>query len=98
MFQPNRGPAPWPEVHRSCCKGMSVWARPGLHLVEWSRHSMDCSQIVAAYNARQSGFQVELWRISVSLEFECFLEKMGMTRLEDFIFLDTFSFCIFQTI
>ena len=54
--------------------------RPGLHLVEWTRHSMDCSQIVAAYNARQSGSQVELSRISVSLEFECFLEKLAMTR------------------
>ena len=36
---------------------------------------MDRSQIVAAYNARQSGSQVELSRISVSLEFECFLEN-----------------------
>ena len=52
---------PWPEVHRSCCKGMSACVRPGLHLVEWSRS------------------QVELSRISVSLEFECFLEKMGMS-------------------
>ena len=59
LFQPNRGPAPWPEVHRL---------------------SMDCSQIVAAYNARQSGSRVELSCISVSLEFECFLEKMAMTR------------------
>ena len=71
---------PPPEVHCSCCKGMSVCVRPGLHLVEWTRHSMDCSQIVAAYNARQSGSQVELSRISVSLEFECFLEKMAMTK------------------
>ena len=80
LSQPNQGPAPWPEVHCSCCKGMSVCVRPGLHLVEWTRHSMDCSQIVAAYNARQSGSQVELSRISVSLEFECFLEKLAMTR------------------
>ena len=54
--------------------------RPGIHLVEWTRRSMDCSQIVAAYNARQSGSQVELSCISVSLEFEWFLEKMAMTR------------------
>ena len=80
MFQPNRGHAPWPEVHRSCCMEMSVCVRPSLHLVEWTRHSMDCSQIVAAYNARQSGSQVELSRISVSLEFEFFLEKMAMTK------------------
>ena len=80
MFQPNQGPSPWPEVHRSCCKGTSVCVRPDLHLVEWSRHSMDCSEIVAGYNARQSGSQVELSRISISLEFEFFLEKMGMTR------------------
>ena len=77
LFQPNRGPAPWPEVHRSCCKGMSVCVRSGLHLVEWTRHSMECSQIVAA---RQSGSQVELSRILVSLEFECFLEKMALTK------------------
>ena len=80
VFQPSWGPAPWPEVHRSCFKGMSVCVRPGLHLVEWTRHSKDCSQIVTAYNARQSGSQLELSRISVSLEFEFFLEKMGMTR------------------
>ena len=49
-------------------------------LIEWTRHSMDCSQMVAAYNARQSGSQVELSHILVSLEFECFLEKMAMTR------------------
>ena len=78
--QPNRGPAPWLEVHRSCCMGMSVCVRPGLHLVEWTRHSMDCSQIVVAYNARQFGSQVELSRISVSSEFECSLQKMAMTR------------------
>ena len=80
LSQPNQGHAPWPEVHRSCCMGISVCVRPGLHPAEWTRHSMDCSQIVAAYNARQSGSQVELSRISVSLEFECFLEKMAMTR------------------
>ena len=96
LFQPNRGPAPWPEVHRSCCKGMSVCVRPGLSLVEWKRHSMNCSQIVAAYNARQSGSQVELSHILVSLEFECFLEKMAMTRQEDFIFLGTFHFAFFK--
>ena len=79
LFQPNRGPAPWPEVHRSCCKGMSVCVRPCLHLVEWARHGMDCSQIVAAYNPRQSGSQVELSHISVSLKFECFLEEMVIT-------------------
>ena len=78
--QLNQGPAPWPEVHRSCCMEMSVCVRPGLHLVEWTRHSMYCSQIMAAYNACQSGSQVELSRILVSLEFECFLEKMAMTR------------------
>ena len=38
-------------------------------------HNMDRSQIVVAYNARQSGSQVELSRISVSLEFECFLKN-----------------------
>ena len=80
IFQPNRGPAPWPEVHRSCCMGLFVCVRPGLHLVEWTRHSMDCSQIVAAHNARQPGSQVELSCISVSVEFERFLEKMAMTR------------------
>ena len=80
LSQPNRGPAPWPEVHRSCCKGMSVCVRPGLHLVKWTRHSMDCFQIVAAYNERQYGSQEELSRISFSLEFERFLEKMAMTR------------------
>ena len=80
MFQPNRSLAPWPEVHRSCSKGMSVCVRPDLHLVEWTRHSMECSQVVAVYNARQSGSQVELSRSLVSLEFEFFLEKMAMTR------------------
>ena len=80
LSQPNRGPAPWPEMYHSCCMGMSVCVRPGLHLIQWTRHSMDCSQIVAAYNARQSGSQVELSRISVSLEFEFFLEKMAMTK------------------
>ena len=86
LFQPNSGPAPWPEVYCSCCKGMSVCVRPGLHLVEWTRHSMDCSQIVAAYNACQSGSQVELSRISVSLEFKCFLEKNGHDKVRTFYF------------
>ena len=86
MFQPNRGHAPWPEVHRSCCMEMSVCVRPSLHLVEWTRHSMDCSQIVAAYNARQSGSQVELSRISVSLEFECFLETNGNEKVRRYYF------------
>ena len=56
---------------------MSVCVRSGLDLVEWTRHSMERSQIMAA---RQSGSQVELSRILVSLEFECFLEKMAMTK------------------
>ena len=86
MFQPNRGHDPWPEVHRSCCMGMSVCVRPGLHLVEWTRHSMDCSQIVAAYNARQSGSQVELSCISVSLEFECFMETNGNDKVRRYYF------------
>ena len=90
LSQPNRGPAPWPEVHRSCCKGMSVCVRLGLHLVEWTRHSMDYSQIVAAYNARQSGSQVELSRISVSLEFEWFLETNGNDKVRRYYFLDSF--------
>ena len=85
LSQPNPDRAPWPEVYRSCCMGMSVCVRPALHLVEWTRHSMDCSQIVAAYNARQPGSQVELSCILVSLEFEYFLEKMAMARYEDFI-------------
>ena len=59
---------------------LSVCIRPGLYLVEWTRHNMDRSQIVAAYNARQSRSQVELSRILVSLEIECFLRKMAMTR------------------
>ena len=80
LFQPNWGPSPWPEVHYSC-KGMPVCVRPGLHLVGWTRHSMDCSQIVAAYNARQSGSQVEL-----SLEFECFLEKNSHGKVRRFYF------------
>ena len=80
LFQPKRDPPHWPEVHRSCFKGMPVCVRPGLYLVEWTRHSMECSQIVAACNARQSGSQVELSRISVSLEFEYFLEKVVMTK------------------
>ena len=54
---------------------MSVCVSPDLHLIEWVRHKMDRSQIVVAYNTRQSGSQVELSRILVSLEFECFLEK-----------------------
>ena len=90
FFEPNRGPAPWPEVYRSCCKGMPVCVRPGLHLVEWTRYSIDCSQIVAAYNARQSGSQVELSRISVSLEFECFLEKNGHDKVRTFYFYTLF--------
>ena len=52
-----------------------ICVSPDLHLVEWTRHNMDSSQIVAAYIARQSGSQVELSRITVSLEFECFLEN-----------------------
>ena len=51
---------------------------------------MDCSQIVAAYNARQSGSQVELSRISVSLKFESFLEKMAMTKVRRFYFVRHF--------
>ena len=90
LFQPNRGPAPWPEVHRSCCKRMSVCVIPSLHLFEWTSHTMDCSQIVAAYNARQSGSQVELSRILVSLEFECFLEKKGYDKVRRFHFLRHF--------
>ena len=54
---------------------LSVCVSPGLHLIEWTRHNMDRSQIVATYNARQSGSRIELSRILVSLEFECFLEK-----------------------
>ena len=86
MFQPDRGHAPWSEVHRSCFMGMPVCVRSGLHPVEWTRHSMDCSQIVAAYNARQSGSQVELSCISVSLEFECFMETNGNDKVRRYYF------------
>ena len=91
LSQPNQGPASWPEVHRSCRMGMSVFVRPGLHFVEWTRHSMDCSQIVVAYNTRQSGSQVELSRILVSSEFECFLEKNGYDKVRRYYFLDSFA-------
>ena len=76
LSQTNRGPAPWPEVHRSCRTGTSARLRKF-----WlTSRRMDQAQhgpfsIAAAYNARQSGSQVELSRILVSLEFECFLEK-----------------------
>ena len=43
---------------------------------------MGHSQIVAAYNVRQSESQVELSRILVSLEFECFLEKMAVVSVK----------------
>ena len=33
---------------------------PGLHLVEWTKLSVDLSQIVAARKAQQSGPEVEL--------------------------------------
>ena len=59
---------------------LSVYVSPSLHLVEWTRNNMDRSQTVAAYNARQSGSQVELSRISISLEFNCFLEKNGCDK------------------
>ena len=56
-------------------KHPSVCVSPGLHIVEWTKLNMERSQIVSAYNARQSGSQVELSRISVSLEVECFFEN-----------------------
>ena len=90
LAQSNRGPAPWLEVHHSCCKGMFVCIRPN-YISSNGPGTAWTSQIVAAYNAHQSGSQVELSRISVSLKFECFLEKMAMTRQEDFIFLGTFK-------
>ena len=34
LFQPNRDPAPWPGVHRSCCKGMSACCHSSKHISE----------------------------------------------------------------
>ena len=67
---------------------LSVCVSPGLHLVKWTRHNMDPSQIVAAFNARQSGSQVELPRISVSLGFDCFLEN-GCDKIRTIFFIET---------
>ena len=63
---------------------LSVCVRPDLHLLEWTRYNMDRSQIVAAYNARHPGSQVELSRILVSLEFKCFLAKNGYDKVRTF--------------
>ena len=71
--------------------GNVLCARPGLHLVEWTRHSMDCSQIMAGYNACQSGSQVEPSRILVSLEFECFMKTNGNDKIRRYYFLDSFA-------
>ena len=81
LYQPNRGLAPWPGVHRSCrtetfvrlCK---TW--PTSHRMD--QHYMDLSQIVAAYTARQSGSQVELSRIWSIWNSNASWEKMAMTR------------------
>ena len=59
---------------------LSVCVRPGLHLVEWTRHNMDRSQIVAAYNACDPGSQVELSRIWSLWNLNVSWEKMVMTR------------------
>ena len=96
LFQPNRGSAPWPEVHHSCCKGMSVGVRPGLHLVKSTKHSMDCSQIVAAYNARQPELpggaisHFSLFRIRI------LLRKNGSGKVRRFYFCRHFFILYFS--
>ena len=90
---------PWPEVHLSCCKGMSVCVRPGLHLhlVEWTRHSMDfsncgCIQRTSIWVPGGAISHFGLFRIRM------LFGKNGYDKVRRFYFLDTFSFCIFQII
>ena len=73
LSQPNQSPASWPEVHRSCRMGMSVFVRPGLHLAEWTRHIMEPFYFVDAHRMHSSGCMLPLHRSSVSFEFQLYM-------------------------
>ena len=50
----------WPEMHRSSCKGtFSGCVRPGLHLVEWTRHNVGLSYFAGAHTVHWSGWGLQ---------------------------------------
>ena len=66
-----RGPAPWPEMHRSSCKGMlPACVSPCLTLLEWIRHVGDLSYFVAVHTVYSSGCRLQLAPQLVSLKLQ----------------------------
>ena len=52
MPELTRGPAPWPELHLSSCKGVfPACVSPGLRLVECARDIVDLSDFVPVDSA-----------------------------------------------
>ena len=50
VTKPTRATALWPEMHRSSCKGMFLaLVSPGVHLVQWTRDTLELSYFVAPH-------------------------------------------------
>ena len=63
-----RGPAPWPELHLSSCKGVfPACVIPDQRIVEWTRDIVDLSYFVAADTVHLSGCRLQLPSQLVSL-------------------------------
>ena len=73
MPELTRGPALWPEVHRRSHYGMfSACVSAGLYLVEWTRHIMDLSYLVASQPVDSSGCRLQLTSQLVPLKVSVF--------------------------
>ena len=68
MPELTRGPAPWPELHLSSCKGVfPACVSPGLRLVECARDIVDLSYFVAAKTVHSSACRLQLASQLVSI-------------------------------
>ena len=73
---------PWPEMNRSSCKGtFPACVRPGLHLVEWTRHNVGLSYFAGAHTVHSSGWGLLAPLSSISGKFHCY---MNSTQCSEF--------------
>ena len=74
MSQATAKTYPWPEVHRSSCKGMfPTCIRPGLHLVEWTTHC-------GAFLLRRCSHSAFIWLQVAVFEISEILEVQSTFR------------------
>ena len=67
---------PWPEMHRSSSNGtFPACKRPGLILVEWTRHNVGLSYFAGAHTVHSSGWGLQAPLTSIPSNFHCYMNS-----------------------